>query len=78
MNPKQYKISVIKTLQLLKIIKKLDLTINNSQITITNKLSLGNHSLIINYLGNDQFKKFNKKTSYYLYLEITQYFLPIQ
>lgn len=33
---------------------------NNSQITISDKLALGNHSLIINYLGNEIYKNSTK------------------
>ena len=33
---------------------------NNSQITLTDKLDIGNHSLIINYLGNEIYKNSTK------------------
>lgn len=40
--------------------KTLGFSYNNSQITITDKLSVGNHSLIISYLGNDIYKNSTK------------------
>ncbi|MBR4447889.1 hypothetical protein [Methanobrevibacter sp.] len=39
--------------------KSLNFNYNNSIINITDKLSVGNHSLIINYLGNDLYKNSN-------------------
>lgn len=40
--------------------KTIGFSYNNSQITITDKLSLGKHSLIINYLGNEIYKNSTK------------------
>ena len=41
--------------------KTIGFTYNNSQITISDKLDLGNHSLIINYLGNNIYKNSTTK-----------------
>ncbi len=41
--------------------KTIGFSYNNSQITITDKLNVGNHSLIINYLGNNIYKNSTTK-----------------
>ena len=40
--------------------KQINFTYNNSILTITDKLSVGNHSLIINYLGNANYTNSSK------------------
>ena len=40
--------------------KTVNFVYNNSMINITDKLAVGNHSLIINYLGNDLYKNSSK------------------